>query len=167
MNTQDHSLAPLDMALRRRFRFIDCPPQPELLATICVDEEAVDLGRLLAGINSRITQTLGQESQLGHAFLFTVNTLAQLQAALVEQIIPQLVQATGGQLKMLQFLFCDEGQPLAAQFIQDAQMSTQHVVAQDAEAYNDTAAHSHVLASNGIFAHPIRAMAVMLSMLTC
>ena len=27
MNTQDHSLAPLDMALRRRFRFIDCPPQ--------------------------------------------------------------------------------------------------------------------------------------------
>jgi 5-methylcytosine-specific restriction protein B len=60
MNTQDHSLAPLDMALRRRFRFIDCPPQPELLATICVDEEAVDLGQLLAGINSRITQTLGQ-----------------------------------------------------------------------------------------------------------
>ena len=31
-------------------------------------------------------------------------------------------------------------------------MSTQHVVAQDAEAYNDRAAHSHVLASNGIFA---------------
>lgn len=152
MNTQDHSLAPLDMALRRRFRFIDCPPQPELLATICVDRKAVDLGQLLAGINSRITQTLGQEAQLGHAFLFTVNTLAQLQAALVEQIIPQLVQATGGQLKMLQFLFCDEGQPLAAQFIQDAQMSTQHVVAQDAKAYNDTAAHSHVLASNGIFA---------------
>lgn len=64
MNTQDHSLAPLDMAMRRRFRFIDCPPQPELLATIRADNEAVDLGQLLAGLNSRITQTLGQEAQL-------------------------------------------------------------------------------------------------------
>ncbi|MGM8886256.1 McrB family protein [Psychrobacter sp. 1U2] len=151
MNTQDHSLAPLDMALRRRFRFIDCPPQPELLATIRVDEDVVDLGQLLAGLNQRITQTLGQEAQLGHAFLLTVNDLTQLQAALVEQIIPQLAQATGGQLKVLQFLFRDEDQPLAAQFIRDAQMSSQHTAHEDAGAHNDIAAYPNVLASNSIF----------------
>ena len=39
MNIQDHSLAPLDMALRRRFRFIDCPPQSELLPVIYLNQD--------------------------------------------------------------------------------------------------------------------------------
>ena len=132
MNTQDHSLAPLDMALRRRFRFVNCPPQPELLQVINVSNhtskdltddksETIDLAKLLSGLNRRITQTLGQEAQLGHAFLFSVNNLAQLQTILVEQIIPQLAQATGGQVALLQHLFNDEQQPAAAQFIHDSQ----------------------------------------------
>lgn len=126
MNTQDHSLAPLDMALRRRFRFIDCPPQPKLLATIRVDGEAVDLGRLLTGLNQRIIQTLGIEAQLGHAFLFNIKDLSQLQTALIEQIIPQLAQASGGQLGLLQYLFNDELQPFAAQFIHAVHTNNQH-----------------------------------------
>ncbi|MDN3397953.1 AAA family ATPase [Psychrobacter sp. APC 3426] len=140
MNTQDHSLAPLDMALRRRFRFIDCPPQPELLPIIYVNDnaevlnletgssiekkrsaETIDLAKLLTGLNNRITQTLGAESQLGHAFLLSVSSLEQLQTALVEQIIPQLAQAAGGQVAVLQYVFQDEQQPIAAQFIQDSQ----------------------------------------------
>lgn len=140
MNIQDHSLAPLDMALRRRFRFIDCPPQPELLPVIYVNDnaerlnleagssfektssaETIDLAKLLTGLNNRITQTLGAESQLGHAFLLSVSSLEQLQTALVEQIIPQLVQAAGGQVAVLQYVFQDEQQPIAAQFIQDSQ----------------------------------------------
>lgn len=132
MNTQDRSLAPLDMALRRRFRFIDCSPQPELLQVINVfnhssksleddkSSETIDLAKLLSGLNYRIIQTLGQEAQLGHAFLFSVSNLAQLQTVLVEQIIPQLAQATGGQVALLQYLFNDEQQPTAVQFIHDS-----------------------------------------------
>ncbi len=132
MNTQDHSLAPLDMAMRRRFRFIDCPPKPELLAIIdCSDtmntenaftESAIDLAKILAGLNQRITQTLGVEAQLGHAFLWSIDTVDALQTALIEQIIPQLIQATGGQLSLLQYLFNDESQPFGLQFIQDVQI---------------------------------------------
>lgn len=139
MNIQDHSLAPLDMALRRRFRFIDCPPRPELLPIITVTTSPtdavglqpaaleqqssadIDLAKLLAGLNQRIIQTLGLEAQLGHAFLFDVQNLAQLQTVLTEQIIPQLLQASGGNVLLLQYLFNDEGQPLSAQFIQDSQ----------------------------------------------
>ena len=133
MNTQDHSLAPLDMALRRRFRFIDCPPQPELLPIIRVSghalerlednesSETINLATLLAGLNRRISQTLGQEAQLGHAFLFSVQNLPQLQTVLIEQIIPQLAQAAGGQVDLLQYLFNDEQQPAAVQFIHDSQ----------------------------------------------
>lgn len=131
MNTQDHSLAPLDMALRRRFRFIDCPPQPELLPMIHVPQNletdspaaTIDLAKLLTGLNNRITQTVGMEAQLGHAFLWSVTDLGQLQAVLVEQIIPQLMQATGGQEGTLQYIFRDEQQPLQAQFIHDSHAS--------------------------------------------
>ena len=132
MNTQDHSLAPLDMAMRRRFRFIDCPPKPELLAIIQIldanndeagaTESVIDLAKILTALNQRITQTLGVEAQLDHAFLWSIDTLEALQTALIEQIIPQLVQATGGQLTLLQYLFNDEAQPFALQFIQDAQI---------------------------------------------
>ena len=134
MNTQDHSLAPLDMALRRRFRFIACPPKPELLSIISAfgntnqsledtqSAETIDLTKLLTGLNNRITHALGAEAQLGHAFLFNVQNLAQLQTALIEQIIPQLAQAAGGQLAILQYVFRDEQQPIRAQFIQDSQV---------------------------------------------
>ncbi len=125
MNTQDHSLAPLDMALRRRFRFIDCPPQPALLSIIQVPDttksgaDEIDLSKILSGINTRVIQTLGSDAQLGHAFLWSVTTLEQLQSALIEQIIPQLVQAADGQLTILQYILNDEQQPTSAQFIQD------------------------------------------------
>ena len=139
MNTQDHSLAPLDMALRRRFRFVDCPPQPELLPVISLNQESetadsgtlnsevinptetINLAKLLTGLNNRITQTLGAEAQLGHAFLWSVANLKQLQTVLTEQIIPQLAQAASGQLTILQYIFQDEQQPISAQFIQDSQ----------------------------------------------
>ncbi|WP_352336537.1 AAA family ATPase [Psychrobacter sp. 16-MNA-CIBAN-0192] len=132
MNTQDHSLAPLDIAMRRRFRFIDCPPRPELLPTITVlsddnssNENApineIDLAQLLMGLNQRIIESLGAEAQLGHAFFCTVKDIVQLQTVLIEQVLPQLVQVTGGQVSLLQYLFCDEQQPFTAQFIHDSQ----------------------------------------------
>lgn len=140
MNTQDHSLAPLDMALRRRFRFIACSPKPELLSIISAfgntnqsledtqSAETIDLAKLLTGLNNRITHALGAEAQLGHAFLFNVKNLAQLQTALVEQIIPQLAQAAGGQVVILQYVFRDEQQPMRVQFVQDSQAQiSQHV----------------------------------------
>ena len=128
MNTQDHSLAPLDMALRRRFRFIDCPPKPELLPIINFNKgseigdkaESVDLAKVLTGLNHRIAQTLGADAQLGHAFLFSVQSLEQLQTVLVEQIIQQLAQAAGGQAAVLQYIFQDDEQPMSAQFIHDS-----------------------------------------------
>ena len=128
MNTQDHSLAPLDMAMRRRFRFIDCPPKPELLPLINLnkgseitdEDDSINLGKVLTGLNHRIAQTLGADAQLGHAFLFSVQSLEQLQTVLVEQIIPQLAQAAGGQVAVLQYIFRDEQQPMSAQFIHDS-----------------------------------------------
>ena len=166
MNTQDHSLAPLDMALRRRFRFIDCPPQPELLPIIQISDnvsissdgsdksdmheatETIDLAKVLSGLNHRISQTLGQDAQLGHAFLLSVTSLEQLQSVLVEQIIPQLAQAAGGQVALLQYLFNDEQQSTAAQFIHDDQVTGQQ--SDIAQAHHDVS-HSSLFASQNAF----------------
>lgn len=159
MNTQDHSLAPLDMALRRRFRFVDYPPQPELLPIISLSTEAqtddavetIDLSKLLMGLNTRITQMLGSEAQLGHAFLWSVSALEQLQVALSEQIIPQLAQAAGGQVAVLQYIFKDEPQPLSAQFIQDHQALIDHGASHYMDSQNNNAAQHPMFSGQNAF----------------
>ncbi|WP_227670723.1 McrB family protein [Psychrobacter proteolyticus] len=160
MNTQDHSLAPLDMALRRRFRFVDCPPQPDLLSTIYDSNSglsdgseagAIDLSKLLTGLNRRIVQTLGIEAQLGHAFLFTVIQLEQLQTALVEQIIPQLAQAAGGQITVLQYIFRDEQQPTSKQFVQDSQALMNDDLYNPMGNQNNASAEHQMFAGQGSF----------------
>lgn len=163
MNIQDHSLAPLDMALRRRFRFIDCPPQPKLLPTINIHTHAsdsaaaeeIDLGKLLMGLNARIIQSLGVEAQLGHAFLFAVRQLDQLQTALVEQIIPQLAQVAGDQAAVLQYIFQDEGQAVDEQFIHDSQaMIHNHVhdpISNQMNNQSDFGIRGQMLAGQGSF----------------
>lgn len=132
MNVQDHSLLALDAAFRRRFHFIDCPPKPELLPVLSIivgngdgdeDEDAkavetIELGRILAGLNLRLCQVLGQDSQLGHAYFMGVKDLAQLQQVLVQQIVPQLAQATGSQVETLRYLFNDSQASPEQQFIQ-------------------------------------------------
>lgn len=102
MNPQDQSLAPLDMAFRRRFRFIDCPPQPALLPTLEIDGQALDLARLLVALNQRVLEQLGQDSQLGHSFLMGVDDVASLAEAFAQSIIPQLAQASGSNGTLLQ-----------------------------------------------------------------
>lgn len=65
MNTADRSLAGLDLALRRRFDFIEMPPQPELLAEVFVED--IDLELMLKTINERISVLLDKDHCIGHA----------------------------------------------------------------------------------------------------
>ena len=65
MNTADRSLAGLDLALRRRFDFIEMPPQPELLAEVFVED--IDLELMLKVINERISVLLDKDHCIGHA----------------------------------------------------------------------------------------------------
>ena len=73
MNTADKSINLLDTALRRRFTFLQCSPDPgvfdsspELLAEV----EGVQLGMLLVSINRRLAaQNIEPDRQIGHAML--------------------------------------------------------------------------------------------------
>jgi 5-methylcytosine-specific restriction protein B len=105
MNSQDHSLAPLDMAFRRRFEFIECRPQPQLLGKVMANGIEIDLAKLLTVLNERISQNLAKDSQLGHSFLWGIDSLQALSAAFSQSIIPQVAQACQHHGQILQAIF--------------------------------------------------------------
>ena len=105
MNSQDHSLAPLDMAFRRRFEFIECQPQPQLLGKVMANGIEIDLAKLLTALNERISQNLAKDSQLGHSFLWGIDSLHALSAAFSQSIILQVAQACQQHGQILQAIF--------------------------------------------------------------
>ncbi|MFA5924969.1 MAG: hypothetical protein WC856_27425 [Methylococcaceae bacterium] len=91
MNTADRSLANLDIALRRRFVFVEMPPRPELLDDIKIN--GVNIGELLRVMNKRIEVLLGPEHCLGHAYFMALRenkSVSNLADIFRGQIIPLL-----------------------------------------------------------------------------
>lgn len=91
MNSSDRSLTGLDIALRRRFTFIEMPPQPNLLRDMSV--EGVDIERLLTVINQRIEILIDRDHCIGHANFMVLKeqpTLENLAHIFKQKIIPQL-----------------------------------------------------------------------------
>jgi DNA polymerase III delta prime subunit len=86
MNTADRSIALLDIALRRRFTFIEQMPDPTLLSSVA----DVDLRQLLTKLNCRIVALLGRDYQIGHSYLMGVDSPEALHFAWYRQIIPLL-----------------------------------------------------------------------------
>ena len=88
MNTSDRSVEKIDIALRRRFSFIEVLPQPSLLRPAI--EAGVDLERLLDTINQRVDILLGKEYLIGHAYLMDVFNLDHLIELFDKKLIPLL-----------------------------------------------------------------------------
>ena len=91
MNTADRSIALLDTALRRRFKFERKDPNPELLHA---NLEGVNLCNLLKNLNKVLTEAFSPDHQIGHAWLpmkFDAKaTGADLIAAFNDKILPLL-----------------------------------------------------------------------------
>ncbi len=92
MNTADRSIKLLDAALRRRFAFIECMPDTELLHGAAVGELALD--DFLEGLNQRIARFEGREKQVGHSYLLVdgqpVDEVEEFAARFREEILPLL-----------------------------------------------------------------------------
>lgn len=87
MNTADRSIALLDIALRRRFAFLEMEPKYSTIERIV---ESVHLGQMLRQINDRLEFLLDREHRIGHAFFMSVTSLVELQHAFASKIIPLL-----------------------------------------------------------------------------
>ena len=89
MNTADRGIAPLDVALRRRFDFVERMPNADHEG-IAEDIEGVNGRDLLRAINGRIVEKLDREHQIGHTYLMGVETIDALKRAFQNRIVPLL-----------------------------------------------------------------------------
>ena len=88
MNTADRSIALLDIALRRRFNFIEIMPQYDILKNEKIENIELDL--LLSTINERIEFLLDREHIIGHSYFLNINTFEDLVQVFRNSIIPLL-----------------------------------------------------------------------------
>ncbi len=100
MNTADRSIAMIDTALRRRFKFIEKTPKPELLMGVeILDKEGnktdIKVNEILETINNRIEVLLDRDHVIGHSFFLPLKeekqpTIKKLAEIFEKDIIPLL-----------------------------------------------------------------------------
>ncbi|WP_196221343.1 AAA family ATPase [Sansalvadorimonas verongulae] len=120
MNTADRSLAQLDIALRRRFEFIEMMPDASLLKDVTV--AGVSMERLLLILNERIEVLLDRDHTLGHSYFLPLaeegaNTLENLGRIFQKQIIPLLQEYFFEDWQRIQWVLNDHLKPKKYQFI--------------------------------------------------
>ncbi|MBN3735407.1 AAA family ATPase [Burkholderia sp. Tr-20390] len=104
MNSTDRNVALVDYALRRRFDFVEIPPEPELLVTT-VDETPIDCAALLRMLNQRIAYLLDDNHRLGHGFLMGCRNNRDVFERLAKKVIPQLREYFFGNEGLLLLIF--------------------------------------------------------------
>jgi len=87
MNTADRSLTHIDVALRRRFEFIELRTDYSLVPD---DMDGINLRWMLYAINQRIELLLDREHILGHALLMSVSSIEELAHTFATNIMPLL-----------------------------------------------------------------------------
>jgi 5-methylcytosine-specific restriction protein B len=96
MNTADRSIALFDVALRRRFAFVEIMPRAELLDGHVVDYEGttIQLDALLNHLNKDILRLIDRDHQIGHSYFLKVgkapeeNRMDVLEFVWNSQILP-------------------------------------------------------------------------------
>lgn len=72
MNTADRSIALLDVALRRRFKFVEFMPECQDTGLNNCEVDGLNLGHLLSALNKKIEILLDRDHQIGHSFFIKV-----------------------------------------------------------------------------------------------
>lgn len=91
MNTADRSIATIDTALRRRFRFKEMMPDADVLKGINVED--ISVSEMLARMNKRISVLYDREHTIGHAYFIPLRdnpTIEQLAEIFENAIVPLL-----------------------------------------------------------------------------
>ncbi len=99
MNTADRSIALLDLALRRRFTFVEMAPDPTLLNP---DVAGVNLQSLLLRLNKRVAALLDRDHQIGHSYLMGADDADGLHFAWYRRVVPLLQEYFYGDGERLQ-----------------------------------------------------------------
>jgi DNA polymerase III delta prime subunit len=147
MNTADRSIALLDTALRRRFKFRELMPDAGVISGsrgdgYIEDGEGgvINLRALLETMNRRIRFLLNRDMTLGHAYFINIRDFSGLQDVLLNQIIPLLQEYFYEDWHRIQLVFGDVGpfgDKLEPQIICHETLNELEVLGFDHEDYED------------------------------
>lgn len=108
MNTADRSIATIDTALRRRFRFKEILPDENVLDGIVVD--GVIIKDMLRRINNRISVLYDREHTIGHSYFLPLKesqTIETLATIFSDDIIPLLQEYFYEDYEKICLVLCD------------------------------------------------------------
>lgn len=95
MNTADKSISLMDLAIRRRFLFFPCYPDPDVLdqSTAHVREvKGVRLSQMLVGINQRLMEAgIDRDRVLGHSYFMIKKEAPEPLDALRDRFIYEII----------------------------------------------------------------------------
>jgi hypothetical protein len=117
MNTADRSIALMDTALRRRFKFEEMLPDTQVLRDLHADkvvdgEMELDVVEMLETINRRITYLYDREHTIGHAFFTGLKnepTVSRLSEIFKKSVIPLLQEYFYGDYSKIMLVLGDNG----------------------------------------------------------
>ena len=122
MNTADRSIALMDTALRRRFKFEEMLPNYDLLKDIFVEDEGikVNIGTMLKAINERIEYLYDREHTIGHAVFLELkenNNIDKLENIFKKSVIPLLQEYFYEDYDKIRLILGDNAKDEDEQFI--------------------------------------------------
>lgn len=122
MNTADRSIALMDTALRRRFKFEEMLPNYDLLKDIFVEDEGikVNIGAMLKAINKRIEYLYDREHTIGHAVFLELkenNNIDKLENIFKKSVIPLLQEYFYEDYDKIRLILGDNAKDEDEQFI--------------------------------------------------
>lgn len=114
MNTADRSIDQIDIALRRRFKFIPMRPdtkiikdEMELSGFDANNIEGIDLIKLVETINARIELLLDSQHLLGHALFLGATNVDKIASVIRNSVIPLLEEYFYEDIQKIQLVFND------------------------------------------------------------
>lgn len=128
MNTADRSLALMDTALRRRFKFEAIMPELEQLKETHVvwQGQKIDLQAMLATMNERIEALYDRDHTIGHGYFMRLKGIADGEARFKElasifrnNIVPLLEEYFFEEWQKIRLVLADNRKPQDTQFIRN------------------------------------------------
>jgi len=114
MNSSDKSISIIDLALRRRFEFINIKCNYEVLEkTISLNGidprniDGIDVVQLLKIINERIELLLDENHVIGHAYFIKAKSVENIKNIITKKIIPLLEEYFFDDLQKIQIVLND------------------------------------------------------------
>ena len=105
MNTADRSIALLDIALRRRFGFMEIEPDYKALQDKNI--KGINLAELLEGLNKKIVELIDKDHRIGHSYFLNVKDIEDLRFVWRYEIIPLLEEYFYGDFEGLKKVIGD------------------------------------------------------------